>query len=203
MTETNKIAAEIRTEFGKGASRRARRDWKVPTVLYGHGTDPQHFLLHSQEFAAILRKDGTNAVLDLQVEGKSQLALVKQVVLHPLRDYIEHADLLVIKKGEKVVVDVPVVLEDEAAGGTLVTQEATHVEVEADALNIPEQIVHSIFNLEAGTQVTAADLTVPAGATVVSDPETLIVNVIEAPREADLDEGTDAEAPAEDEPAAE
>ncbi|WP_019200616.1 50S ribosomal protein L25/general stress protein Ctc [Tsukamurella sp. 1534] len=196
MSETNKIAAAVRTEFGKGAARRTRRDGLVPAVLYGHGTEPQHLTVKALDFAAILRKDGTNAVLDLDIDGKQQLALTKQVVVHPLRNYIEHADLLVIKKGEKVVVEVHVEIEGIAAGGTLVTQDATSIDIEADALSIPEQLTVNVHNLEAGTQITAADIELPAGVTVVSDPETLIVNIIEAPKADEGDEG-EAEAAAE------
>ncbi|BDD83901.1 50S ribosomal protein L25 [Tsukamurella pulmonis] len=179
MSETNKLVATVRTEFGKGAARRARRDGLVPVVLYGHGTEPQHFTVVARDFAAILRKDGTNAVLNLEVDGKQQLALTKQVVVHPLRNYIEHTDLLVIKKGEKVVVSVPVVIEGEPAGGTQVAQDLNEVEVEADALNIPENIVFNVHNLEAGTQITAGQLEVPAGATVITDAEALVINITE------------------------
>ena len=179
MSETNKLAATVRTEFGKGAARRARRDGLVPVVLYGHGTEPQHFTVVARDFAAILRKDGTNAVLNLDIDGKEQLALTKQVVVHPLRNYIEHTDLLVIKKGEKVTVSVPVVIEGEPAGGTQVAQDLNEVEVEADALNIPENIVFNVHNLEAGTQITAGQLELPAGATLVTDAEALVINITE------------------------
>ncbi|GAA4398127.1 50S ribosomal protein L25/general stress protein Ctc [Tsukamurella soli] len=198
MTDTTKLDAAVRTEFGKGAARRARRAGLVPAVLYGHGTEPQHLTVTSRAFAAILRKEGTNAVIELQIDGKSQLALTKQVVVHPLRNYIEHADLVVIRKGEKVTVEVPVVIEGDAAPGTVVAHEANVVEVEADALSIPEQIVVSVEGVEAGTQITAADLQVPAGVTVTAPPETLIVNVTEAQREdADAEDGEGAAAAAE------
>lgn len=179
MSDTNKLAASVRTEFGKGAARRARRDGLVPVVLYGHGTEPQHLTVVARDFAAILRKDGTNAVLDLDVDGKQQLALTKQVVVHPLRNYIEHTDLLVIKKGEKVTVSVYVIIEGEPAGGTQVAQDLNEVEIEADALSIPENIVINVHNLEAGTQITAGQLDVPAGVTVLTDPEALVVNITE------------------------
>ncbi|NMD55150.1 MULTISPECIES: 50S ribosomal protein L25/general stress protein Ctc [Tsukamurella] len=179
MSDTNKLVATVRTEFGKGAARRARRDGLVPVVLYGHGTDPQHFTVVARDFATILRKDGTNAVLSLDIDGKEQLALTKQVVVHPLRNYIEHTDLLVIKKGEKVTVSVPVLVEGEPAGGTQVAQDLNEVEIEADALNIPENIVVNVHNFEVGTQVTAGDLKVPAGVTVLTDAEALIINITE------------------------
>ncbi|TWS18943.1 50S ribosomal protein L25/general stress protein Ctc [Tsukamurella asaccharolytica] len=179
MSETNKLVATVRTEFGKGAARRARRDGLVPVVLYGHGTDPQHFTVVARDFAAILRKDGTNAVLHLDIDGKEQLALTKQVVVHPLRNYIEHTDLLVIKKGEKVTVSVPVIVEGDPAPGTQIAQDLNEVEIEADALNIPENIVVNVHNFEIGTQVTAGELTVPAGVEVLTDAEALIVNITE------------------------
>lgn len=179
MSDTNKLVATVRTEFGKGAARRARRDGLVPVVLYGHGTEPQHFTVVARDFATILRKDGTNAVLNLDIDGKEQLALTKQVVVHPLRNYIEHTDLLVIKKGEKVTVSVPVIVEGEPAGGTQVAQELNEVEIEADALNIPENIVINVHNFEVGTQVTAGALDVPAGVTVLTDAEALVINVTE------------------------
>jgi len=179
MSEQNKLAATVRTEFGKGAARRARRDGLVPVVLYGHGTEPQHFTVVAREFAAILRKDGTNAVLNLDIDGKEQLALTKQVVVHPLRNYIEHTDLLVIKKGEKVTVSVSVIVEGEPAGGTQVAQDLNEVEIEADALNIPENIVVNVHNLEAGTQISAGQLELPAGATLVTDADALVINITE------------------------
>ncbi|GAB3132667.1 50S ribosomal protein L25/general stress protein Ctc [Tsukamurella serpentis] len=206
MSETNKLAATVRTEFGKGAARRVRREGLVPAVLYGHGTEPQHFTVNSRDFATILRKDGTNAVLNLQIDGEEQLALTKQVVVHPLRNYIEHADLLVIKKGEKVAVSVAVIVEGDSAPGTQLAQDLNEVEIEAEALHIPENIVVSVDGLELGSQITAGDLKVPAGVTVLTDPEALIVNITEiaaAETESDAD-GTEAAAEGEGEaPAAE
>jgi large subunit ribosomal protein L25 len=193
-TDVNNLVAAVRTEFGKGAARRARRDGQVPAVLYGHGTEPQHLNVPAREFAAILRAHGTNAVLTLDIAGTEQLALTKSVVVHPIRNYIEHADLLVIKKGEKVTVEVPVVVTGEAEAGTLVTQDATVVSLEADALNIPEQIEVSVEGLEAGSQIHASALTLPAGSTLQGDPEALIVNIVAAPTAEALEsEGAGAE----------
>ena len=115
MSSTTTLAVTNRSEKGKGAARRARRAGNVPAVLYGHGTDPVHLNLPAREFAAILRANGTNAVIDLDIEGTSQLALTKQVDVHPIRSYIEHVDLLVIKRGEKVTVEVTVAIEGDAA----------------------------------------------------------------------------------------
>ncbi|MCH5641998.1 MULTISPECIES: 50S ribosomal protein L25/general stress protein Ctc [unclassified Gordonia (in: high G+C Gram-positive bacteria)] len=186
--DTAKLAVTTRTEKGKGAARRARRDGLVPAVLYGHGTDPQHLNLPSRELATILRANGTNAIIDLDIEGTSQLALTKQIDVHPIRSYIEHVDLLVIRRGEKVTVEVTIVVEGDAASGTLVVQDANTVEIEADALSIPEQITVSVEDVEAGTSFHASDLDLPEGVALVSDPETLIVAVNEAPTAADLEE---------------
>lgn len=188
----NKIAATVRTEFGKGASRRARRDFKVPAVLYGHNTEPRHLLLGSLEFAAILRRDGVNALLTLDIEGEEQLALPKQIDVHPLTRVIEHTDLLVVRKGEKVVVEIYVHVTGEAAPGTLVTNDADYVEIEVAATDIPEDFEVSVQGAEAGTQITAADIELPSGATLVSDPELLLVNVIEAPTGSDLESDEEA-----------
>lgn len=177
---TNQLTASVRTETGKGASRRARRAGKVPTVLYGHGTEPQHLELSAHDFAAVLRHSGTNAVLTLDIDGKEQLALTKALDIHPIRRTIQHADLLVVRRGEKVTVEVNVVIEGDAVSGTLVTQDSSTVEIEAEALSIPEQLAVSIEGAEAGTQFTAGGLELPKGVTLVSDPEMLLVNVVEA-----------------------
>ncbi|MBS9535512.1 50S ribosomal protein L25/general stress protein Ctc [Mycobacterium sp. M1] len=176
---TNQLTATVRTKTGKGASRQARRDGKVPAVLYGHGTDPQHLELNAHDFAAVLRHSGTNAVLALDINGKEQLALTKALDIHPIRRTITHADLLVVKRGEKVTVEVNVVIEGDAFSGTLVTQDSTTVEIEAEALSIPEQLTVNIEGAEAGTQFTAGGLELPKGVTLVSDPELLLVNVTE------------------------
>ncbi|MBA5849277.1 50S ribosomal protein L25/general stress protein Ctc [Gordonia amicalis] len=205
-TQASKLSVSTRTEKGKGAARRARREGKVPAVLYGHGTDPQHLHLPARDFAAILRNNGLNAIIDLDIEGSSQLALTKQVDVHPIRNYIEHADLLIVRRGEKVTVEVAIVVEGDAAPGTLVVQDASVVEVEADALSIPEQIVVNVEDAEAGTSIHASDLDLPEGVTLTADPETLIVAVNEAQAAATESEATEgaeeeaaAEAPAESE----
>jgi large subunit ribosomal protein L25 len=183
----NNLTATVRTELGKGASRRARREGRVPVVLYGHGTDPQHLELDSHDFAAVLRNAGTNAVLSLQVAGKEQLALTKSIEIHPIRRNIQHADLLVVKRGEKVTVEVTVVVEGDAAPGTLVTQEQAALEIEADALSIPQQFTVSVEEAQEGTQILASQIELPSGVTLVSDPELLVVNVITAPTEEELE----------------
>jgi large subunit ribosomal protein L25 len=182
----NKLTADVRTRTGKGASRQARRDGKVPTVLYGHGEDPQHLELNARDFAAVLRHSGTNAILTLDIAGKEQLALTKAIVIHPIRRNIVHADLLVVRRGEKVTVDIAVVVEGEAVPGTLVTQDANTIQVEAEAMSIPEQVTVSVEGLEAGTQITAGQIELPKGVSLIVDPETLVVNVVAAPTAEDL-----------------
>jgi len=177
-----RLAAELRTEFGKGAARRTRRAGKIPAVLYGHGTDPKHVALPALEFARVVREHGRNAVLTLEVgEDASELALTKTVTTHPLKNYIEHVDLLLVRHGEKVVVDVPVIITGEPAAGTLVTQEASTLSVASEALHIPDQFEVSVEGLEAGTQVLASQVTLPTGTVLQTDPDALIVNVVTAP----------------------
>ncbi|MBM7413796.1 50S ribosomal protein L25/general stress protein Ctc [Rhodococcus sp. BP-349] len=183
----NVLNATVRTEFGKGAARRTRRDGLVPAVLYGHATEPKHLSLPSREFAAVLRADGTNAVIELQVDGEKHLALTKSVVVHPIRNYIEHADLLVIRRGEKVTVEINVIVTGDAAPGALVTTDANVIEIEVDATQIPEQFEVSVEDAEIGTQILASSIELPSGATLISDPELLLVNVVEAPSEAALE----------------
>jgi large subunit ribosomal protein L25 len=183
----NKLTAAVRTETGKGASRRARRDGKVPAVLYGHGTDPQHLELDAHDFSAVLRHSGTNAVLSLDIDGTEQLALTKALDVHPIRRNIQHVDLLVVRRGEKVTVEVNVVVEGEAAYGTLVTQDANTITIEADVQSIPDHLTVSVEGAEIGTQFAATSITLPSGVTLVSDPEMLVVNVVAAPTAEDLE----------------
>ena len=184
---TNKLTVEVRTRTGKGASRQARREGKFPAVLYGHGAEPQHLELNARDFAAVLRHSGTNAVLSLQIDGKEQLALTKALAIHPIKRTITHADLIIVKRGEKVTVEVPVTLEGDAASGTLVTHDATAIEIEAEALSIPESLTVSIEDAEEGTQILAGDVTLPSGVTLVSDPEMLVVNIVAAPSAEEMD----------------
>ncbi|MCQ2992470.1 50S ribosomal protein L25/general stress protein Ctc, partial [Pseudomonas tremae] len=141
----------------------------------------QHLELSSHDFAAVLRNSGTNAVLTLDISGKEQLALTKSIVIHPIRRTIEHADLLVVRRGEKVTVDVNVIVEGEAGPDTLVTQDANTIQIEAEALSIPEQLTVSVEGAEAGTQFTAGQIELPRGVNLISDPELLVVNVVQAP----------------------
>jgi large subunit ribosomal protein L25 len=206
---TNNLAAELRTQTGKGASRRARRDGKIPAVLYGHGADPQHLLLSAHDFAAVLRNSGANAVLTLDVGGKEQFALTKALDIHPIRRNIQHIDLLVVRRGEKVTVDVNVVIEGDAVPGALVTQDASTIQIEAEALSIPEQLTVSVEGAEEGTQILAGQVELPSGVTLISDPDMLVVNVVTAPtiEEPELEAAEGEEAaeggPSEEAPAAE
>jgi large subunit ribosomal protein L25 len=188
-----RIDAETRTEFGKGAARRTRRAGKIPAVLYGHGTDPQHLSLPELEFKRVVREQGRNAVVTLNIGGRPQLALTKTVVTHPIRPYIEHVDLLVIRRGEKVAVEVQVLVVGDAAPGTLVTQELNNIEIEADVSNIPDHVEVSVEGLQVGTQIQAADVPLPEGTTLRAEPEILVVNIVAAPTEAQLEGEIDTE----------
>ncbi|MEO8528485.1 MAG: 50S ribosomal protein L25/general stress protein Ctc [Pseudolysinimonas sp.] len=186
-TDDNKLNAELRTEFGKGYARRLRAAGKIPAVIYGHGTDPQHVALPGHEVGLILRK--ANQVLELDIAGKSQLALVKDVQKDPVRQIIEHLDLVVVRKGEKVTVDIPVHLEGEAAPETRVNQDSNTISLEVEATHIPESVVVSIEGLREGSMVFAKDVKLPSGATLVTDPEVLIVGIT---GEAQVDLGEEA-----------
>jgi large subunit ribosomal protein L25 len=173
-----RLAAEPRTEFGKGAARRTRREGKIPAVLYGHGSDPQHVALPALEFARVVREQGSNAVLSLDLNGRPQLALTKTVTVHPLRRYIEHVDLLIIRRGEKVVVEVHIVVTGAPGPDALVTQELSTLQVEADAMTIPEEIEVSVQGAEVGTRVLAGEVPLPPGVELRTDPEYLVVNIV-------------------------
>jgi large subunit ribosomal protein L25 len=173
-----KLTAELRTEFGKGAARRIRRANNVPAVLYGHGTDPVHITLPGHETLLALRT--ANALLSIDVDGAAQLALPKQVQRDPIKHTIEHVDLVLVRRGEKVSVEVQVHVQGEAADETLVVVDANTVTIEAEATHIPTEIVVSIEGLTAGTQILASDLVLPEGSKLDMDPDTLIVNVTAA-----------------------
>lgn len=184
---TEKITAEQRTEFGKGAARRIRRADKIPAVIYGHGGDAVHVTLPGHETMMALKHGGANALLDLQIDGKSQLALTKQVQIDPIRRHIEHVDFVSVKRGEKVTVEIPIHLVGDAAPDTLVVLENSTVQFEAEATHIPEFIELSIEGAAVGTLIHASDLTIPTGSTLLSDPELLIVNVTQQRTEEDLE----------------
>jgi large subunit ribosomal protein L25 len=179
MSETEKIQAESRTEFGKGAARRIRRENKIPAVIYGHGNDPIHVTLPGHSTMMALKHGGSNALLELDIDGSSQLALTKQVQIDPIRRAIEHIDFVAVRKGEKVTVDVAINVIGEAGPDTLVVIENQTVQVEAEATTIPEQIDIDIAGLAAGTQILASQLALPAGTTLLVDGDTLVVNITE------------------------
>lgn len=191
MADDNKLVAEVREQFGKGFARRIRAAGRIPAVIYGHGTDPQHVSLPGHQVGLILRK--ANQVLELDIAGKTQLALVKDVQKDPVRQIIEHLDLVIVRKGEKVTIDVPVHVEGESAAGTIASLDANTLSLEAEATHIPERITVDIEGAEEGTQIFAKDLTLPEGSTLVSDPDTLVVNVT-VPAEVDLGESEAVEA---------
>lgn len=172
---SNHLVTEIRDNFGKGAARKIRALGKIPAVIYGHGSEPQHVTLPGHETSLILRK--SNQVLELDIQGKVQLALVKDVQKDPVRQIIEHIDLIVVRKGEKVTVDVPVHIEGEPVSGTSINQDANTISLEVEATHIPENIVVSVEGLGEGSHILAGDVKLPAGATLITDPETLIVGI--------------------------
>ena len=175
-TETDtKVHAEVRENFGKGFARRLRAAGKIPAVIYGHGTDPVHVALPGHQVSLLIRR--ANAVLELEVDGKQQLTLVKDVQKDPVHQIIEHIDLLVVKKGEKIQVDVPVVVLGEPVAGTIVNLDATSVALEVEATHIPEHIEVDVEGLEEGTHITAADLKLPKGAALAAEPELLVVAI--------------------------
>ncbi|WP_077224201.1 50S ribosomal protein L25/general stress protein Ctc [Rathayibacter sp. VKM Ac-2630] len=188
---TNKVVAELRTSFGKGAARKIRAQDKIPAVLYGHGTEPQHVTLPGHQVLLLTRK--ANAILELDIDGTPQTTLVKDIQRDPVRQIIEHIDLVVIKLGEKVSVDIPVHVEGEAAPGTLVSIDANTLSLEVDATKIPQSIVISVEGLEAGTQIAAGDVVLPDGATLVTEADVLVVNVT---AEVEQDLGDEDETPA-------
>jgi large subunit ribosomal protein L25 len=171
-----KITAEKRTEFGKGAARRIRRDHKIPAVVYGHGNDPIHLTLPGHDTMMALKHGGANALLELDIDGDSQLALTKQVQVDPIRRVLEHIDFVAIRRGERVTVDVPVHLTGDAASETLVVTENSTIQVEALATNIPEYIEISVQGLGVGTQIHASDLQLPEGTNLLTDGDALVVN---------------------------
>ena len=175
-----RIKAEPRNEFGKGPARRERRAGRVPAVLYGHGTDPRHVSLPGHEVLLALRT--ANVLIRLEgLPGGSQLALPKAVQRHAIKGSVEHVDLIMVRRGEKVTVDVPVTVTGEVAPDGLLDQQLIQIAVEAEATNIPPGIVVDIEGMEIGTDVRAGDLTLPSGVTLAVEPDILILHVIAAP----------------------
>lgn len=191
-----RLSAETRTEFGKGGARRTRRAGKVPAVIYGHGDDPRHVSLPAREFANAIRHGGSNVLLTLDVEGGEQLVIPKSIQRHPIKGYYEHVDLLAVRRGEKVTIDVPVTVVGEIVSGGLLNQEATTISVEAEATHLPSAFEISIEGREIGSQITAADVELPSGVSLVTDADSVVAIIAEAPTAEQL-EGEIAEAAAE------
>lgn len=193
------LEAAVRKEFGKGAARRARRAGQIPVVVYANEFEPLHILVDRLDFTAIIRNHGTNAVVSLDIEGEKQLAMIKSVDQNVLTFNIDHADLLAIKRGEKVEVDIPVVHTGEIAAGAMLMQDAETIRVEADVMNIPEEIVLDVEGMEIGSTITAGDVQMPDGCTLVDDPEMLIIHVVvpevaDVPEEGGQEDGTEDDA---------
>lgn len=199
----NKLVAEIRENFGKGFARRLRAAGRVPAVIYGHGTEPQHVSLPAHEVSLILRR--ANAILDLDIAGKSQLALVKDVQRDPVRRVIEHVDLVIVRKGEKVHVEVPIHVSGEPFSGTMVMLDLNTLRLEVEATHIPENITVDVEGLEEGSQIHVRDIQLADGAVALDDPDALVVNIVVPTAQAEPEEveGEVAEGEAADGEAAE
>ena len=195
-----KLAAEARTEFGKGFARRARAAGQIPAVIYGHGAAPIHITLPAKATTLAVRT--ANALLSLDLNGEGHLALVKDVQRDPIKQIIEHIDLLTVRQGEKVTVDVPVQLVGETAPGTAHNLELTVISLEAEATHLPESVEVNIEGRAAGEHIHASDLALPKGAVLLTDAEALVVNISEAAATAE-GEGEAGEASAAEAPAAE
>jgi large subunit ribosomal protein L25 len=210
-----RLSAETRTEFGKGGARRTRRAGKVPAVIYGHGADPRHVALPARELANAIRHGGANVLLTLELEGSEELAIPKSIQRHPIKGYFEHVDLLAVRRGEKVTVDVPVTAVGEIAPGGLLQVELATVSVEAEATHLPTGFEVSVEGLEPGRHVTAGSISLPSGVSLSTDADVVLMVVSEAPSAEQLEaevseaagelgivEDQPTEAPAEAEPAA-
>ena len=176
----NHVAVDIRTSFGKGAARKLRAAGKIPAVVYGHGSDPLHVALPAHETTLIARR--ANALIELKMTEGEQLVLIKDIQRDPVRQIIEHLDLVIVRKGEKVTVDISVHVEGEPYSGTMVQLEHSAVSVEAEATHIPEYVTVNVDGLEEGAQIRAGELVLPDGATLVSEPDMLVLSIQEPPK---------------------
>lgn len=183
----NLLVAEERTEFGKGAARRVRRAHKVPAVLYGHGMDPKHLSLPGHDLMLALKHGGSNALLTLQVDGEEQLALPKAVTRDPIKGFLEHVDLVVVRRGEKVTVDVAIHLAGESDREVLVTQPVGSIRIEAEATHLPERFEYDVSEIKAGDNITADKIELSAGSTLVSDADLVVISGQAAPTAAQLE----------------
>lgn len=183
-----KLAAELRTDFGKGAARQARRANKIPAVIYGHGADPIHVLLPAKATTLAVRQ--ANALLSIDVDGEAHLALAKDVQRNTLKQIVEHIDLLTVRSGEKVQVEVNIHVEGEPEAGVVTNLEQTTVTVEAEATHLPESLTVNLDGHKVGEHVYASDIKLPKGVSLLTDAETLIVNVT-SPAVQDLGDETE------------
>ncbi|MBY8887707.1 50S ribosomal protein L25/general stress protein Ctc [Streptomyces sp. PTM05] len=197
-----KITAGVRSEFGKGAARRIRRAGQVPGVIYGHGAEPVHVNLPGHELMLALKTP--NVLISLDVDGKSELVIPKAVQKDPIKGFLEHVDLLQVKRGEKVSVEIPVHVEGELApGGNLIEHVLNALPVEAEATHIPESVTVSVEGLEAGASILAKDIELPKGTSLAVEDDAVVLQIVaaqaEAPaeEEAEAEEGAEAAAPAE------
>jgi large subunit ribosomal protein L25 len=188
------INGTTRTEFGKGASRRARRDGQVPAVIYGHGEAPLHITLNARDLGNALKE--SNVLLNITFDGRTELTLPKSIVKHPLKQSLEHVDLVLVRRGEKVTVHVPVHTEGKHDPDGILEHVHNTIEVETEATNIPKFLVLDIEGMKAGTFKLASDVVLPAGVTLVLDPPATVVHLSE--RRAATAEETAAAAPAPD-----
>ncbi|OIJ36315.1 50S ribosomal protein L25/general stress protein Ctc [Rothia kristinae] len=200
MADRIKISAEARDDFGKGYARRLRKAGKIPAVIYGHGAEPVHIALPGHE--TMLAARNPNAVLSVDVDGTNHLTLIKDVQRHAIRPEIYHVDLLTVRRGERVEVEVPVVVEGEVAPGNISTQSESVLLLDVDALDVPEELLVDVTDRQDGEHVTAADVLLPEDVTLVSDPELIVVNV-SAEVEQDLGEEPETEEEGEDSEASE
>ena len=182
-----RIAAEPRTEFGKGAARKIRRAAKVPAVLYGHGTETLHLTLPGHEVLLALRT--ANVLIHLKGDSVDELALPKGVQRDPIKGFIEHVDLLLVRRGEKVNVDIPVTTVGDVNSEGMLDQQMVSISVESEATHIPTGVEVNVEGMLLGTVVTAADLVLPEGTTLAADPEAVVLHVISKPTEASEEEG--------------
>jgi len=199
-----RLSAETRTEFGKGGARRTRRAGKIPAVIYGHGADPRHVSLSAREFTNAIRHGGANVLLTLDLEGQEQLAIPKAIQRHAIKGTFDHVDLLAVRLGEKVTIEVPLLIIGEIVPGGLLAQESTTVSIEAEATHLPTEIEVSIEGVRIGSQITAADLALPTGASLAGEGDQVLLIIQEAPTaeeiEAELAEAAEELGIVEDQP---
>jgi large subunit ribosomal protein L25 len=174
-----RLSAESRTEFGKGGARRTRRAGLIPAVIYGHGDDPRHVSLPAREFTAAIRNGGANVLLTLNIEGAEQLVIPKAIQRHAIKGTYDHVDLLAVRRGEKVVVDVPLTITGSVAAGGRLEQDHTTITVEAEATHLPTELEVGVTDLEIGQHLTAGDVKLPSGVSLVTDPEQVLLVIHE------------------------